>query len=107
MAPEMCWTRSCGVSNDCLWVDGSYTGLLNRIAEAYSVTLEVVSKRPDLHTVVVLPRRWMLERTFAWLEQSRILSNEYTRCESASLSWIYISSIQTWPGCAVYASAGI
>ena len=77
-----------------LWVDGGYTGLLDAIAEAYSVRLEVVSKQPNQHTFVVLPRRWVVERTFAWLGRSRILSKEYTRCEEYTESWIYLSSIQ-------------
>jgi putative transposase len=77
-----------------LWVDGGYTGLMQSIADAYDVTLEVVSKQPDQHTFVVLPRRWVVERTFAWLGRSRILSKEYTRCEEYTESWIYLSSIQ-------------
>jgi putative transposase len=76
------------------WVDGGYTGLLDAVAAAYGVTLEVVSKQPDQHTFVVLPRRWVVERTFAWLGRSRILSKEYTRCEEYTESWIYLSSIQ-------------
>jgi putative transposase len=77
-----------------LWVDGGYTGLISAIVEAYGVTLEVVSKQRDQHTFVVLPRRWVVERTFAWLGRSRILSKEYTRCEEYTESWIYLSSIQ-------------
>jgi putative transposase len=77
-----------------LWVDGGYTGLIPTIEAAYGVRLEVVSKRPDQHTFEVLPRRWVVERTFAWLGRSRILSKEYTRCEEYSETWIYLSSIQ-------------
>jgi len=77
-----------------LWVDGSYTGLIPVIEAAYGVHLEVVSKRPDQHTFEVLPRRWVVERTFAWLGRSRILSNEYTRYEEYTESWISRSSIQ-------------
>ena len=64
------------------------------IEAAYGVQLEVVSKRPNQHTFEVLPRRWVVERTFAWLGRSRILSKEYTRCEEYTESWIYLSSIQ-------------
>jgi putative transposase len=67
---------------------------MSAIAEAYGVTLEVVSKHPDQHTFVVLSRRWVVERTFAWLGWSRILSKEYTRSEEYTESWIYLSSIQ-------------
>ena len=77
-----------------LWVDGGYTGLIAAIESAYGVRLEVVSKRPNQHTFEVLPRRWVVERTFAWLGRSRVLSKEYTRCEEYTESWIYLSSIQ-------------
>jgi len=77
-----------------LWVDGGYTGLIPAIEAAYGVRLEVISKRPDQHTFEVLPRRWVVERTFAWLGRSRILSKEYTRYEEYTESWIYLSSIQ-------------
>jgi putative transposase len=77
-----------------LWVDGGYAGLITLIEQAYGVTLELVSKHPDQHTFVVLPRRWVVERTFAWLGRSRILSKEYTRSEEYTESWIYLSSIQ-------------
>jgi len=71
-----------------------YAGLITLIEQAYGVTLELVSKRPDQHTFVVLPRCWVVERTFAWLGRSRILSKEYTRSEEYTESWIYLSSIQ-------------
>jgi len=77
-----------------LWVDGGYCGLLDAIEQAYGVTLEVVHKHPDQHTFEVLPRRWVVERTFAWLGRSRVLSKEYTRCEEYTESWIYLSAIQ-------------
>lgn len=77
-----------------LWVDDGYTGAISVIAEVYGVTLATVSKQPDQHTFVVLPRRWVVERPLAWTGRSRILSKEYTRCKEDTESWIYLSMIQ-------------
>ena len=86
-------TRRCPTIRN-LWVDGGYIGLSSVIERDYGVRLEVVRKHPDQHTFEVLPRRWVVERTCAWLGRARILSKEYTRCEEYTESWIYLSSIQ-------------
>jgi putative transposase len=43
----------------------------------------------------VLPRRWVVERTFAWLERYRRLSKDYEHCLENSEGMIYIASIHT------------
>jgi putative transposase len=43
---------------------------------------------PGFH---VLPRRWVVERTFAWLSHSRRLSKEYERLTATSEAWIYLA----------------
>jgi transposase len=69
-----------------VWADGGYAGkLASRISE-----LEIV-KRNELHKFVVLPKRWIVERTFAWLGNSRRLSKDYEVKTSHSESIIYIS----------------
>lgn len=93
-----CWDVLDGLKQRCptvrmIWVDGGYTGIEEAIARDYGITLSVVSKAPDQHTFVVLPRRWVVERSLAWLNRSRILAKEYTHHETASESWIYLSSI--------------
>ena len=59
--------------------DGSYTGenFSTRIKDIISAEVEVV-KRNELHTFVVLPKRWVVERSFAWLEKCRRL---WKNCE--------------------------
>jgi putative transposase len=50
-----------------IWADGGYAGMLLPWAwKACRCTIEIV-KRSDLHTFKVLPRRWVVERTFGWL----------------------------------------
>ena len=60
-------------------VDGGYTGenFANKIKELIGADVEVV-KRNELHKFSVLPKRWIVERTFAWLEHFRLL---WKNCE--------------------------
>jgi transposase len=60
-------------------VDGGYTGenFANEIKSSIGAEVEVV-KRNELHTFTVLPKRWIVERTFAWLENCRLL---WKNCE--------------------------
>ena len=60
-------------------VDGGYTGenFADAIKEISNVEVEVV-KRNELHTFVVLPKRWIVERSFGWLDKCRRL---WKNCE--------------------------
>jgi transposase len=55
-------------------VDGGYTGqpFADSVMERLKATVQVV-KRNELHTFVVLPKRWIVERSFGWLEKCRRL----------------------------------
>ncbi|MES1054615.1 transposase [Bacillus thuringiensis] len=59
--------------------DGGYTGpsFAQSIKETIDCSVEVI-KRSELHKFVVLPKRWIVERTFAWLENYRRL---WKNCE--------------------------
>jgi putative transposase len=56
--------------------------------------LEIVSRPPDQKGWVLLPKRWVVERTFAWLGRYRINSKEYERLTTSSESQVYVASIQ-------------
>jgi len=60
-------------------VDGGYTGekFAHTIKQAIGATVEV-AKRSELHTFKVIPKRWVVERSFAWLEKCRRL---WKNCE--------------------------
>ena len=60
-------------------VDGGYTGkpFAVEVENLLGASVEVV-KRKELHTFVVLPKRWVVERSFAWLEKCRRL---WKNCE--------------------------
>jgi transposase len=60
-----------------IFVDGGYTGtLIDWAKEMFGYTVQVV-KRSDQKGFHILPKRWIVERTFAWLNWSRRLSKDY------------------------------
>lgn len=56
--------------------------------------LEIVSRPVNTKGWVLLPRRWVVERTFAWLGRYRVHSKDYERLTESSESMIYVSSIR-------------
>jgi putative transposase len=80
-----------------LWVDGGYTGeTFAQWVRAQWPKLEVeVVKRSDAVTgFEVLPRRWIVERTFGWLMRQRRLVRDYERTEASAESWIHLAMIR-------------
>lgn len=77
-----------------VWADGAYVGALSAWAEtAFGIRVTVVSRSPALHGFVLLPRRWVVERTFAWLGRYRRLSKDYERCTKSSEGMVYLASL--------------
>ena len=77
-----------------VWADGGYAGRLVHWAKAtYRCALEIV-KRPQLHTFKVLPRRWVVERTFGWLGRSRRLNRDYERQAHTGEIMVYLAMIR-------------
>jgi transposase len=80
-----------------LWVDGGYTGAtfaqwVKDLRPRLAVT---VVKRSDAATgFKILPRRWVVERTFGWLMFQRRLVRDYETTESSAEAWIYIAMIR-------------
>jgi len=60
-----------------------------------ALDLEIVRRSEGTTDFVVLPRRWVVERTFAWLVAHRLLSKEYERLPWHTESWIILASIRT------------
>jgi putative transposase len=74
-----------------VFADGGYTGqLIDWCRQRFQWTLEVV-KRTELHTFKVLPKRWIVERTFSWLNLSRRLSKDYEINPRHSETMVYIA----------------
>ena len=78
-----------------IWVDGGYRGqLLEWVAERFRFRLRVVLRPAAQKAFIVLPRRWVVERTFAWFNHHRRLSKDYEGQESSSEAMIYIVMIR-------------
>ena len=73
-------------------VDGGYTGkpFAKAVRQLLGATVEVV-RRDELHTFVVLPKRWVVERSFAWLEKCRRLWKNCERKLNTSLQMVVLA----------------
>lgn len=68
-----------------VWVDGGYQGAwTDWAAEEQQVTVEVVRTPQGQRGFVVQAKRWVVERTFAWLGRNRRLSRDFERYETTS-----------------------
>ncbi len=80
-----------------MWVDGGYSGdafagFVRGIRPKLDV--EVVKRSDDLSGFKVLPRRWVVERTFGWLMRHRRLTRDYEVTEESAAAWIYLAMIR-------------
>lgn len=76
-------------------VDQGYDDdLVDWAQDTYGWTLEIVRKQPNQYGFVAQPLRWRIERTFGWMNWSRLLSKEYERTTEASETNIYLASIR-------------
>ena len=85
-----------------IWADGIYTGGLadwvRNLRTRNRISFEMVKRTDDMKGFVVLPRRWVVERTFAWLSFNRRLSKDYEYLPATSETFIYISMIKLMLG---------
>lgn len=77
-----------------IWADGGYRGkLITWVAETCAWLLQIVLRKDDLKGFQVLPRRWVVERTFAWVCRNRRLSKDYERLAESEEAFCYYSMI--------------
>lgn len=77
------------------WADQSYRGELQEwMRNQLGITLEIVVPEEDQIGFRVQPRRWVVERTIAWLGRCRRLSKDLEHLVKNSITWIYWASIQ-------------
>ena len=78
-----------------LLVDGGYTGqpFAESVMKRIKATVQVV-KRNELHAFVVLPKRWIVERSFAWLEKCRRLWKKCELKQNTSLQMIHLAFLR-------------
>jgi putative transposase len=77
-----------------VWADAVYTGgRLTTWAAALNMTIQIVARR-KAHTFEILPRRWVVERTFAWISKHRRTTRDYERLPAsheAMILWAMIA----------------
>lgn len=79
-----------------VWADGGYTGKLIDFAHlVLGISVEIVNKIAGQTTFIVLPRRWVVERTFSWTTNRRRNARDYERLTAHSESFMYWASIIT------------
>lgn len=77
------------------FADGGYRGdKLADFVEQKQRTLEIVKRPDDAKGFVVLAKRWVVERTFAWLGRCRRLAKDWETSIASSEAWTYIASIR-------------
>jgi len=80
-----------------IWVDSGYSGpdFAGWVREQRpKLEIEVIKRSDDLQGFHVLPKRWIVERTFAWLVQNRRLARDYEQSESSATGLIYVAMIR-------------
>ena len=85
-----------------VFADGGYAGkLVSWASDKANVTIEVVRRLPFMTGFVVLRRRWVVERTFAWIMKCRRLVRDYEQLPAVAETLITIAAIATlvrrWP----------
>jgi transposase len=79
-----------------LFADGGYAGpkLEAALQEIGDWTMEIVKRSDCAKGFVLLPRRWVVERTFAWLGRCRRLSKDFEKTIESARAWIYMAHIR-------------
>ena len=85
-----------------VFADGGYAGRLVEWAEKKAhLVLEIVKRRPGAEGFEVIPRRWVVERSFAWLIKNRRFARDYEQLTPVAETLITIAASATllrrWP----------
>lgn len=76
-----------------IWADGAYEDIAAWVKQYFGWQVEVVRRSPKAKGFQILPRRWVVERTFSWLGRYRRLARDYEHQTLSSESMAYIASI--------------
>lgn len=81
---------------ECVWADAAYRG--PKLAEAFrniaAWKLQIVTRNDDAAGFEVLPRRWVVERTFAWMGRNRRLAKDFEKIVETSTAYLEVAMIQ-------------
>jgi putative transposase len=76
-----------------VWADSAYRALASWVARHGRWVLEIVTRRDGAVGFEVIPKRWVVERTFGWLGRYRRLAKDYETNPASSETWIYVAMI--------------
>ena len=72
--------------------DGGYQGeLIKRVNKELNLDLEIIKRNENVKGFEVLPWRWIVERTLAWLNKNRRMSKDFERLPKTTEAWIYLA----------------
>ncbi|MGA1343303.1 MAG: IS5 family transposase [Hyphomonas sp.] len=79
-----------------IFADGGYAGVMLRAALRKMGTwnLEIIRRSDKAKSFEVLPRRWVVERTLAWLGRSRRLAKDWEHTLESAIAWLFIAKIR-------------
>ena len=79
-----------------VFADSAYAGgkLQNALAKFGNWTIEIIKRSDVAKGFIVLPRRWVVERTLAWLNRNRRLAKDFEASIESATTWLYIASVK-------------
>jgi transposase len=79
-----------------IFADGGYAGpkLRDALSKLGNWTLEIVKRSDAASGFILLPRRWVVERTFAWLNRNRRLAKDVEATIESAVTWLFIASVK-------------
>lgn len=79
-----------------VFADGGYAGdkLKTALTKIGDWTIEIIKRSDRVKGFVVLPRRWVVERTFAWLNRNRRLAKDFEQTIASATAWLFMASVQ-------------
>ena len=83
-------------SLELIWADGGYRGpkLAKKFKKIASWKLEIVKRNDDASGFEVIPRRWVVELTFAWMGRNRRLAKDFEKIVETSMAYLEVAMIQ-------------
>ena len=79
-----------------VWADGGYNAhqVTDAAAKVPGLRVQIVKRSDDMKGFVVLPRRWVVERTFSWLGRNRRLNKDYENLADTLATFVTLAAIQ-------------
>jgi len=79
-----------------LFADSAYAGdkLRNKLTKFGNWPIKIVRRMADAVGFEILPRRWVVERTLAWLNRNRRLAKDFEATIASAKAWLYLASLQ-------------